>query len=296
VKRALVFVLLTACGGANPEPRAVVVAPENKRPAPIAEPPPEANRTTIEYVVVPVSWVEKVAATPAADVKAWGEVPENRRAIRTASRHILFQVLQPSQDDAQRKKAEQTLARLAKGDDFAKLAKQLSDDPGTKDKGGLVPADMLDKLVQPYKDAYASLAPGETVKQPVKTTFGWHIIKKDLPTEDDLASAYKKAKAPELAKKLADEILARMRTADSTRAAIASAVETILGDDAKENADRPHALLVVDKNVPSLHMPEEAKEAIANLAKTGRTGEVAKSPIASKNAFVAARVASAPTR
>jgi parvulin-like peptidyl-prolyl isomerase len=160
----------------------------------------------------------------------------------------------------------------------------------------MYPGDMVEMFVDPFKAAYAALAPGETVKQPVRTTFGWHVIKKEAASDDDLAAAYKKAKAPELAKKLADEILARMRTADSTRAAVAGAVESVLGDDAKESADRPHEKTVLDAHVDALHLEADAKTALAQLAKTGRAGEVSAAPIASKGAFVAARVASAPPR
>jgi hypothetical protein len=294
VKR-LAFALLAcaACHTANPDTRAVVPAQPDTRPVPIAE-PKEEQHATIEYVVVPAAWVEKVAPAPAADVKAWAA--DNKNAIATPVRHILFKVEDKANEGAQKKRAEQAIARLAKGEDFAKLAKELSDDPGSKDKGGMYAAEMIENFVEPFKAAYASLAPGETTKQPVRTQFGWHVIKKEPASDDDLAAAFKHAKADGLAKKLADELLARMRTADSTRAAIAGAVESVLGEDAKENAERPQAQLVVDKNIDRLHVSPEARAALGDLAKTGRTGQVASSPIASKNAWLAARVASAPPR
>jgi hypothetical protein len=272
------MLLLVACGGANPEPRAVVNAPDDKRPAPLSEPPPDTNRTTLEYVVVPVSWVEKVAPAAAADVKAWAEAPENKKLVPPAARTISL-----DDEDA----AKKAIARIAKGEDFEKVRSSVEKPAATLCEG----------LDDDIRTATATLKTGEVVKAPVKKKCGgWLVVKKEPSKDDDLAAAYKKAKAPDLSKKLAEEILARMRTADSTRAAIAGAVESVLGDDAKENAERPHALFVVDKNVDALHMSPEAKEAMAKLAKAGRTGEVAASAFTSKNAFVAARVAQAPPR
>ncbi len=277
---AFALLACAACGGANPDTRAVVPAQADTRPAPIAE-PKEEQRTTLEYVVVPVPWVEKVAPAPAADVKAWAAAPENKGAIRMSLQTMWW----VGADAKQR--AERAVARLAKGEDFDKV---LRDQP----QPAVASCDMLERDMA---DVGTKLAVGEVAKTAAHAACGaWFVVRREMPSDDDVAAAYKQAKAPELAKKLADEILARMRTADSTRAAIAGAVEGVLGDDAKENADRPQAQLVVDKNVERLHLSPEVRAALGELAKTGRTGQVAAAPIAGKNAFVAARVANAPPR
>ena len=73
--------------------------------------------------------------------------------------------------------AADILAKLNKGDDFAKLAKENSLDPGSKVKGGDLGWFPLAGMVKPFSDAVSSLKKGATVAAPVQTHFGWHIIK-----------------------------------------------------------------------------------------------------------------------
>jgi peptidyl-prolyl cis-trans isomerase C len=78
--------------------------------------------------------------------------------------------------DEARKKAEDLLARARKGEDFAKLAKENSDDPGSKDKGGEYDFFGHGKMVPEFEKAAFALKPGE-ISEPVETQFGYHIIK-----------------------------------------------------------------------------------------------------------------------
>lgn len=74
--------------------------------------------------------------------------------------------------------ANQLMARLKKGEDFATLARQYSIDPGSKEQGGdvgLVNANT--NFVPEFKKAALSLQPGQLYNTPVKTTFGYHLIK-----------------------------------------------------------------------------------------------------------------------
>lgn len=75
-----------------------------------------------------------------------------------------------------RKKMEDILARAKKGEDFAALAKQYSEDPGSKDKGGLYEDFGRGKMVKPFDDAAFSVPVGE-ISGIVETTFGFHILK-----------------------------------------------------------------------------------------------------------------------
>ncbi|HVF92401.1 MAG TPA: peptidylprolyl isomerase [Blastocatellia bacterium] len=132
-----------------------------------------------------------------ADVNAYynehkGEFEEVR------ARHILFSTTPGgpgpegapapkgmSKDEA-RKKAEATLERIRKGEDFAALAKQLSDDTGSKAEGGLVAMDESGSdsskyfgkgmMVPQFEQAAFALKPGE-VSGVVESDFGYHIIK-----------------------------------------------------------------------------------------------------------------------
>jgi peptidyl-prolyl cis-trans isomerase C len=68
-------------------------------------------------------------------------------------------------------------AQIKKGGDFAKIAKEKSLDPGSKDKGGDLGWFSAAGMVKPFSDAVTSLKKGETTVAPVQTQFGWHVIK-----------------------------------------------------------------------------------------------------------------------
>jgi hypothetical protein len=75
-----------------------------------------------------------------------------------------------------RKKSEALLARARKGEDFAKLATENSDDPGSKDKGGEYDFFGHGRMVPEFEKAAFALKPGE-ISDLVETQFGFHIIK-----------------------------------------------------------------------------------------------------------------------
>ncbi len=105
------------------------------------------------------------------------EQPEMVRAS-----HILLTTRDPSgaelseeQKTAKRKKAEDLLKRAKAGDDFAKLAKENSEDPGSKDNGGEYTFPR-GKMVPEFESAAFSLQTNQ-VSEIVTTQFGFHIIK-----------------------------------------------------------------------------------------------------------------------
>ncbi len=94
-----------------------------------------------------------------------GQMP-NREEYKAA--HILVE------DEAQ---AREVLAKLAQGEDFAALAKAYSTDPGSKDQGGDLGWFEAGMMVPEFAQAVTRMKPGEVSTEPVKTQFGWHIIK-----------------------------------------------------------------------------------------------------------------------
>ena len=72
--------------------------------------------------------------------------------------------------------ANSIIAELDKGADFAELAKKHSTDPGSK-SGGDLGYFGHDDMVKEFADAAFALPPGQYTKTPVKTEFGWHVIK-----------------------------------------------------------------------------------------------------------------------
>ena len=75
--------------------------------------------------------------------------------------------------------AKDVVAQLAKGADFAKLAKEKSLDPGSKEKGGDLDWFSPAGMVKPFSEAVTKLQKGLYTTIPVQTQFGWHVIKLD---------------------------------------------------------------------------------------------------------------------
>jgi peptidyl-prolyl cis-trans isomerase D len=99
---------------------------------------------------------------------------------RTAS-HILLTVEDDSskdESDQVRDRLADIRARIATGEDFAALARQFSEDPGSVADGGNLGEIEKGMMVQPFEKALFSMQVGE-LSEPIKTTFGWHLIKLD---------------------------------------------------------------------------------------------------------------------
>ncbi len=73
--------------------------------------------------------------------------------------------------------AKKIIEELGKGEDFAKLAAKYSADPGNKDKGGELGWFAKQDMVPEFSDAAFKIAKGEVSKTPVKTQFGYHVVK-----------------------------------------------------------------------------------------------------------------------
>jgi peptidyl-prolyl cis-trans isomerase C len=73
--------------------------------------------------------------------------------------------------------AKQIITQLEHGADFGKLAKEKSIDPAGKDSGGDLGWFTKDQMVPEFANAAFALKKGQFTKTPVKTRFGWHIIK-----------------------------------------------------------------------------------------------------------------------
>ena len=107
------------------------------------------------------------------------EIQKVYQQDKTASvRHILLQTQDKSEGEKEEihKKMEAILSRAKSGEDFAELAKTYSEDPGSKDNGGLYENFGRGQTVEPFENAAFSVPIGE-ISDIVETTFGYHIIK-----------------------------------------------------------------------------------------------------------------------
>jgi peptidyl-prolyl cis-trans isomerase C len=82
----------------------------------------------------------------------------------------------PEQRELAKKKTEGIRARAVAGEDFAALARENSDDPGSKAKGGELPWVGRGDTVPPFEAAAFALSPGE-ISEVVETRYGYHVIK-----------------------------------------------------------------------------------------------------------------------
>jgi peptidyl-prolyl cis-trans isomerase C len=122
----------------------------------------------------------KAAVKPEQLADFYAKNPDQfKQPERVHASHILIGV--PKGADAAAKaqaraKAEQVLKDVKAGKDFATLAKENSQDPGSAPNGGDLGFFQPGQMVGPFNEAAFSLAPG-AVSDIVETEFGFHIIK-----------------------------------------------------------------------------------------------------------------------
>lgn len=120
------------------------------------------------------------------------------------SRHILVK-----EEDV----AKQVIADLEAGGDFAAIAKEKSEDTGSKEEGGELDWSEAEAYVQPFGEALKKLQKGERTKEPVKTNYGFHIIEledvRDVPFPD--LEQVKPQIQQQLANKMRDDYIAGLR-------------------------------------------------------------------------------------
>ncbi len=111
--------------------------------------------------------------------------PEMRQAS-----HILLTV-DAEGGEEERARVEQTILQLKKrivqGEDFATLAREFSQDPGSAEQGGDLGEVERGMMVKPFETVLFSLTKGE-ISDPVNTQFGWHLIKLDELSGGDVKS------------------------------------------------------------------------------------------------------------
>jgi peptidyl-prolyl cis-trans isomerase C len=136
----------------------------------------------------------KAALTDEAMHKVYDDAVKQMPAEEEVhARHILVRAA--AGDDKASKEAEDkikaVIARLNKGEDFAKVASEVTEDPSGKANGGDLGFFTKEAMVPEFADVAFSLDKGK-ISAPVKTQFGWHVIKvedkrtKPAPSFDDV--------------------------------------------------------------------------------------------------------------
>lgn len=138
------------------------------------------ERRKLQYVLVS----PKAFATPATDAEAETYYKEHgsefERPQRVRAAHILVRVPPTGGSAAEEKtksKVEEAIRRVKAGEDFAAVAKSVSEDPASAPNGGDLGFVARGELVPPFEEALFALKKGEVTREPVRTPFGYHAIK-----------------------------------------------------------------------------------------------------------------------
>lgn len=119
-----------------------------------------------------------------------------KQPARRHLRHILVGVAPnatPADRQKAREKAEGILKRVQNGEDFAKLASENSDDPGSKTRGGDLSWVSPGQTVPPFEKAAFALKQPDDVSPVVETEYGYHIIQL-LETQEPSVVPFEMAK------------------------------------------------------------------------------------------------------
>lgn len=144
----------------------------------------QPESVSVEYV--DIDSANLPASTPADEATLRKRYETEKSRFVTAEQRVVSHILIAAPADADAatlKKAEAKAAALTaqakQGADFAALARANSEDPGSKDAGGQLPAFAKDgSMVKPFEDAAFAMQAGE-VRGPVKSDFGYHVLKLD---------------------------------------------------------------------------------------------------------------------
>jgi peptidyl-prolyl cis-trans isomerase D len=150
-----------------------------------------------------------------------GRSDEFNLAEAVRARHILFAAGgDDAASEAALESAETALERIRAGEEFTALASELSEDVGSKDKGGDLGFFERGQMVPPFEEAAFALEPGQ-LSEPVKSAFGYHIIQ----VEEHRAAVHRPFEEvqDQLARELLGSDVARRESAE-TAEELASAV------------------------------------------------------------------------
>lgn len=148
---------------------------------------PETIRSQIVLFLQRNQWLESKVGAKAevTDAEAQDFYSKNAEQFKLPEQvrasHILVKCTQDAKDDevkTKRETANKILDRVKKGEDFATLAGDLSEDPSAKqNKGDLDFFPRQGAMVEPFADAAFKMKKGDVSEAPVRSEFGFHIIK-----------------------------------------------------------------------------------------------------------------------
>jgi peptidyl-prolyl cis-trans isomerase C len=149
---------------------------------------------------------------PVSDEEAKAEY-EKFRAQSAGTEYHARHILVEKEDDA-----KALIAQIKGGASFEELAKKNSKDPGSGENGGDLDFAKADAYVPEFSQAMVKLKKGEMTETPVKTQFGWHIIRLDdtrevaFPPFDDVKGQIKQRLEQAKLQKYQEDLRAKAKT------------------------------------------------------------------------------------
>jgi len=140
------------------------------------------ERMKVRYLRLSVSDLASKVSVSEDDIRKFYESNRGRYVVpetRDAS-HILIKVNKPGDETSEneaREKARALAERARKGEDFSELAKSSSQDSGSARNGGELGTIKPGVMVKPFETALYGMARPGDISDPVKTNFGWHVIR-----------------------------------------------------------------------------------------------------------------------
>jgi peptidyl-prolyl cis-trans isomerase D len=197
-----------------------------------------------QFKLVFINTAKLKETVPVAEQDLQRYYNDNKDRFRVEDRvkvsHILFKTTGKTGEeiDAIRKKAEEVLKRARAGEDFAKLAKENSDDAQTTAKGGDLGWLVRGQTVPEFEQAAFSLSVG-TISEVIKTVYGFHILKVEAREKAHLRAL----------QEVAPEITPQVRAEKASRLTdeLAQKAETVM----KKNPDNIQAVAAA-LNLPIL--------------------------------------------
>lgn len=180
----------------------------------------DAYKETVYLNKLITAAVKKATTFSEEDLKAAYDAYEPEITVQ----HILIGALSTSTDEekaAAKKKAEELIKELDNGADFAELAKANSTDTGSAENGGTIGPFKRSDMVTEFSDAaYALEKVGDYTKEPVLTSYGYHIIKlTDKPEKQSYDEMKSQLEEDLLNEKLADTAYIHSVLSDLVKAA-----------------------------------------------------------------------------
>lgn len=176
---------------------------------------------------------------------------------RVRARHVLVRVEKDATEEKvqeAKKRIDAAVARIKAGEEFEKVAAELSEDPGSKDRGGDLGFFPRGQMVPAFEDVAFQQTDGET-SEVVRTDFGFHVIR----TEDHEAA--KDRSFDEVAHEIAEALAGADRARALARETSDRLIDAVRAGKSLEEAARERAVVVKtsewlrrrpDGNVPGL--------------------------------------------